>query len=105
MMKRKGIEDEATSKKLLTKDKKLQNGKLHGKVMKMITELVNDGMDHEKAIKVAIRKYKPMLESFQDEAIDNETNIDGSESENSIDGDEEEEEEDEDDEKDESSTI
>ncbi|VDH96321.1 Hypothetical predicted protein [Mytilus galloprovincialis] len=48
---------------------------------------------HEKAIKVAIRKYKPMLESFLDEAIDNETNIDGSESENSIDDDEEEEEE------------
>ncbi|VDI47517.1 Hypothetical predicted protein [Mytilus galloprovincialis] len=72
--------------------------------MKMITGLVNDGMDYEKAIKIAIRKYKPMLESFLDEAIDNETNIDGSESENSIDDDEEEEEEEED-EDDESSTI
>ncbi|CAG2258132.1 unnamed protein product [Mytilus edulis] len=82
----------------------LQNGKLHGKVMKMITELVNDGMDTVKAIKVAIRKYKPMLESYLDEAIENETNNDGSESENSIDDDEEEE-EDEEDEDDESSTI
>ncbi|VDI01276.1 Hypothetical predicted protein [Mytilus galloprovincialis] len=36
-----------------------------------------------------------MLESFLDEAIDNEKNIDGSESENSIDDDEEEEEEEE----------
>ena len=73
----------------------LQNGKLHGKVMKMITELVNDGMDTVKAVKVAIRKYKPMLESYLDEAIENETNYDGSESENSIDDDEEEEEEEE----------
>ncbi|CAG2217093.1 unnamed protein product [Mytilus edulis] len=42
----------------------LQNGTLHGKVMKKITELVNDDMDYEKAIKVAIRKYKPLLKSI-----------------------------------------
>ncbi|VDH96282.1 Hypothetical predicted protein [Mytilus galloprovincialis] len=42
----------------------LQNGKLHGKVMKMITGLVNDGMDYEKAIKIAIRKYKTYVGKF-----------------------------------------
>ncbi|CAG2192739.1 unnamed protein product [Mytilus edulis] len=39
----------------------LQNGKIHDKVMNKITELVNDDMDYEKAIKVAIRKHKPQL--------------------------------------------
>ncbi|CAG2256803.1 unnamed protein product [Mytilus edulis] len=52
----------------------LQNGKIHDKVMNKITELVNDDMDYEKAIKVAIRKYKPQLEIYLDEVIDNETN-------------------------------
>ncbi|VDI33241.1 Hypothetical predicted protein [Mytilus galloprovincialis] len=55
----------------------------------------------DKYMDVAIRKYKPMLESYLDEAIDNETNNDGSDSKY-IGDDEVEEEGDEDDE---SSTI
>lgn len=38
--------------------------------MKIIIELVNDGMEYKEAIKVVVRKS--LLESFLDEVIDNE---------------------------------
>ncbi|VDI12737.1 Hypothetical predicted protein [Mytilus galloprovincialis] len=47
-------------------------------------------MDYEKAIKVAIRKYKPQLEIYLDEVMDNETN-NSYESEDSNDDDDEKE--------------
>jgi hypothetical protein len=50
----------------------LKNGKLHSKVMKVVDDLLEDGMDYKKAVKVAIRKYKHMLENYLDEVINNE---------------------------------
>jgi hypothetical protein len=50
----------------------LKDGRLHLKVTKLVDELVQDGMDYNKAIKIAIRKYKHMLENYLDEVIDNE---------------------------------
>ena len=35
----------------------LKDGRLHLKVMKLVVELVQDGMDDNKAIKIVIRKY------------------------------------------------
>jgi hypothetical protein len=49
----------------------LKNGKLHSKVMKVVDNLLEDGMDYKKAVKVAIRKYKHMSENYLDEVIDN----------------------------------
>ena len=40
----------------------LKDGRLHLKVMKLVDELVQNGMDYNKAKKIAIRKYKHMLE-------------------------------------------
>ena len=48
----------------------LKDGRLHLKVTKLVDELVQDGMDYNKAIKIAIRKYKHMLENYLDEIID-----------------------------------
>ena len=42
------------------------------KVMKLVDDLVHDGRDYNKAIKIAIRKYKHMLEHYLDEVVDNE---------------------------------
>jgi hypothetical protein len=42
------------------------NGKLHSKGIKV----VEDGMDYKKAVKVAIREYKHLLENYLDEVID-----------------------------------
>jgi len=50
----------------------LKDGRLLLKAMKLVDELVQDGMDYNKAIKIAIRKYKHMLENYLDEVIDNE---------------------------------
>jgi hypothetical protein len=50
----------------------LKDGRLHLKVTKLVDELVQDGMDYNKAIQIAIRKYKHMLENYLDEVIDNE---------------------------------
>ena len=36
----------------------LKDGRLHLKFMKPVYDLVQDGMDYNKAIKIAIRKYK-----------------------------------------------
>ena len=40
----------------------LKDGRLHLKVMKLVDDLVQNGMDYNKAKKIAIRKYKHMLE-------------------------------------------
>ena len=40
--------------------------------MKVVDDLLEDGMDYTKAVKVAIRKYKHMLENYLDEVIENE---------------------------------
>ena len=40
--------------------------------MKVVDDLLEDGMDYNKAVKVAIRKYKHMLENYLDEVIENE---------------------------------
>ena len=37
----------------------------------MVDNLLEDGMDYKKAVKVAIRKYKHMLDNYLDEVIDN----------------------------------
>ena len=50
----------------------LKNGKLHFKVMKVVNNLLEDGMDYKKAVTVAIREYKHVLENYLDEVIDNE---------------------------------
>ena len=48
-----------------------KNGKLHSNVLKVVDDLLEDGMDYTKAVKVAIRKNKHMLEIYLDEVIDN----------------------------------
>ena len=40
--------------------------------MKVVDDLLEDDMDYKKAVEVAIRKYKHMLEYYLDEVIDNE---------------------------------
>jgi hypothetical protein len=50
----------------------LKDGRLHLKIMKLVDDLVQDGMDYNKAIKIAMRKHKHMLENYLDEVIDNE---------------------------------
>ena len=76
----------------------LMNGKLHSKVMKVVDDLLEDVMDYKKGIKVAIRKYKHMLENYLDEVIDNENSDeddDASDDDDHDDDDDEEEEEEE----------
>ena len=51
----------------------LKDGRLHLKVMKLVDDLVQEGTDYKKAIKIAIRKYKHLLENYLDEAVDNES--------------------------------
>ena len=69
----------------------LKNGKLHSKGIKV----VEDGMDYQKAVKVAIREYKHVLENYLDEVIDNENSDEdaasGEDDDNDDDDDEEEE--------------
>ena len=50
----------------------LKKRKLHSKIMRVVDDLLEDGMDYNKAVKVAIRKYKHMLENYLDEVIENE---------------------------------
>jgi len=64
--------------------------------MKMVDDLVQDGTDYKKAIKIAIRKYKHMLENYLDEVIDNE-NYEESDDEEDNDDDDDDETEEEDD--------
>jgi hypothetical protein len=44
--------------------------------MKVVDDLLEDGMDYKKAVKVAIWKHKHMLENYLDEVIDNENDDD-----------------------------
>jgi hypothetical protein len=37
----------------------------------LVDSLLEDGMDYKKAVKVAIRKHKHMLDNYLDEVIDN----------------------------------
>ena len=47
-------------------------GRIHSKVTKLTHELVEDGMDYRRAIKIAIRKYRQFFENFLDEVIEEE---------------------------------
>ena len=71
----------------------LKNGKLHSKGIKV----VEDGMDYQKAVKVAIREYKHLLENYLDEVIDNENSDEDAASGDDDDEEEEEKEEEEED--------
>jgi hypothetical protein len=70
----------------------LKNGKLHSKVMKVVDDLLEDDMNYKKAVKVAIRKYKHMLENYLDEVINNENSDEDGASDHDDDQDEVEEE-------------
>ena len=48
----------------------LRVGKLHSMVMDMVDELIEDGMDYKKAIKITVRKYRHLFENFLDEIAD-----------------------------------
>ena len=74
----------------------LKDGRLHLKVMKLVDELVQDGMDYNKAIKIAIRKYKHMWGNYLDEVIDNENYEESDDEEDNDDDDDDETEEEED---------
>jgi hypothetical protein len=74
----------------------LKDGRLHLKGIKLVDELVQDGMDYNKAIKIAIRKYKHMLENYLDEVIDNENYEESNDEEDNDDDDDDETEEEED---------
>jgi hypothetical protein len=50
----------------------LKNGKLHSKVMRVVDDLLEEGIDYKKAVKLATRKNRHMLENYLDEVIDNE---------------------------------
>jgi len=71
----------------------LKNGKLYSKVMKVVDNLLEDGMDYKKAVKVAIREYKHVLENYLDEVIDNENSDEDAASDDGDDDDDDEEEE------------
>ena len=62
----------------------------------MVDNLLEDGMDYKKAVKVAIRKYKHMLENYLDEVIDNENYEESNDEEDKDDDDDVETEEEED---------
>jgi hypothetical protein len=49
----------------------VKNVKLLSKVKKVVNNLLENGMDYTKVVKVAIRKHKHMLENYLDEVIDN----------------------------------
>jgi hypothetical protein len=74
----------------------LKDGRILLKVVKLVDDLLQDGMDYNKAIKIVIRKYKHMLENYLDEVIDNENyeESDDEEDDDEDDADEAEEEED-----------
>jgi len=71
------------------------------KVINLVDDLVQDGMDYKKAIKIAVRKYKHMLENYLDEVIDNEKYEESDEDDDDDDEEMEDEEEEADDESDE----
>ena len=42
------------------------------KSMRVVDDLLEEGIDNKKAVKLATRKYRHMLENYLDEVIDNE---------------------------------
>ena len=74
----------------------LKDGRLYLKVMKLVDELEQDGMDYNKAIQIAIRKYKHMWGNYLDEVIDNENYEESDDEEDNDDDDDDETEEEED---------
>ena len=69
--------------KLLSYTLQLRHGKVHNKIMNSIENFMEDGVDREKAIRLALRKYKhyfeeyiDSLESDDDDDDDDETNED-----------------------------
>jgi len=72
----------------------LKKRKLHSKIMRVVDDLLEDGMDYNKAVKVAIRKYKHMLENYLDEVIENENEEESNDNEQKEEEGEGEEEED-----------
>ena len=75
----------------------LKDGRLYLKVMKLVDEQVQDGMDYNKAITIAIRKYKHMWGNYLDEVIDNENYEESDDEEDNDDDDDDETEEEEED--------
>ena len=73
----------------------LRKGKLHSKVMKVVDNLLEDGMDNKEDVKVAIRENKHVLDKLLDEVIENENSDEDAASDDDDDDDEEEEEEEE----------
>ena len=65
--------------------------KLLSKVKKVVNNLLEDGMDYKKVVKVAIRKHKHMLENYLDEVIDNENSDEEAANDDHDDEDEDEE--------------
>jgi hypothetical protein len=74
----------------------LKDGRLYLKVMKLVDELVQDCMDYNKAIQIAIRKNKHMWGNYLDEVIDNENYEESDDEEDNDDDDDDETEEEED---------
>ena len=64
--------------------------------MKLVDELVQDCMDYNKAIQIAIRKNKHMWGNYLDEVIDNENYEESDDEEDNDDDDDDETEEEED---------
>ena len=62
----------------------------------MVDNLLEDGMDYKKAVKVAIRKHKHMLDNYLDEVIDNWNSDEDAASDDDDDDDDEDEEDEED---------
>ena len=75
----------------------LKDGRLYLKVMKLVDELVQDCMDYNKAIQIAIRKNKHMWGNYLDEVIDNENYEESDDEEDNDDDDDDETEEEEED--------
>ena len=69
----------------------VKNVKLHSRVKKVVNNLLEDGMDYKKVVKVAIRKHKHMLENYLDEVIDNENSDEEAANDDHDDEDEDEE--------------
>ena len=74
----------------------LKDGRLHLKVMKLVDELVHNGMNYNKAIQITIRKNKHMSGNYLDEVIDKENYEESDDEEDNDDDDVDEKEEEED---------
>ena len=63
--------------------------------MKVVDNLLEDGMDYKEAVKVAIREYKHVLDKLLDEVIENENYDEDAASDDDDDDDDDDEEEEE----------